>query len=160
MCSESEDDEDYERSETTPAAHSAAAVLQESVLDKFTKSTRQFATLVEQNRKLALMSRKSASKSLNFNSPKRKRAVPFPPKHRAPQTIPATQEDDDFKHEWDSVCSNSSRSTQIWLQDKYRVIDEKPADFFTPMGHKDWIKKHVLQIMAQSGNPDDIEPYS
>ncbi len=53
-----------------------------------------------------------------------------------------------------------TRSTRIRLQDKYRVIYEKPADFFTPTGHKDWIKKHTSQIMAQSGNPGDIEPDS
>ncbi len=122
--------------------------------------TRQFATLVEQDRKLALMSRKSASRSLNFGSPKRKRAALFSPKHRGPQTMPATQEDDDFKYERDSLCSNSSHSTRIRLQDKYRVIDENPAEFPTPMGHKDWIKKHASQIMAQSGNPDNIEPDS
>jgi hypothetical protein len=74
--------------------------------------------------------------------------------------IPATQEDEDFEYERDSVRSNSSRSTRIRLQDKYRVIDEKPSDFFTPTGHKDWIKKHAAQITAQSGNPDDIQPDS
>ncbi len=103
------------------------------------------------------MSRKTASKSLNFDSPKRKRAVPFFPKHRVPQLIPAIQEDEDFEYERDSVRSNSSRSTRIRLRDKYRAIDEKPSDFFTPTGRKDWIKKHAAQIMAQSGNPDDID---
>ncbi len=96
----------------------------------------------------------------NFDLPKRKRAVSYPPKHCAQQTIPATQKDDDFEYERDSVRSNSSRSTRIRLQDKYRVIDEKPADFFTPMGHKDWIKEYAAQILSQSWNPDDKEPDS
>jgi hypothetical protein len=102
------------------------------------------------------MSCKTASKSLNFDSPKRERAAPFSLKHRAPQLIPATQEDEDFEYERDSVRFNSSRSTRIHLQDRCRVIDEKPSDFFTPPGHKDRIKKHAAQIMVQSGNPDDI----
>jgi hypothetical protein len=58
------------------------------------------------------------------------------------------------------VRTSSSRSTRIRLQEKFRVIDEKPANFFTPTSHKDWIKKHASQIMAQSGNPDDIDPDS
>jgi hypothetical protein len=142
---EDEDKDDYQPSESTPAASSAAAVSQESLLEKFSELTRQFATLVEQNRKLDLMSdnmsRKSASKSLNFDSPKRRRAAPYTPRQRAPEIIAATQEEDDYEFERDSVRSSSSRSTRIRLQDKYSVIDEKPADFFTPTSHKDWIKK-------------------
>ncbi len=61
LC-DSKDEEYYQRSESTPAAPSAATVSQESLLEKFSELTRQFATLVEQNRKLDLMSRKSASK--------------------------------------------------------------------------------------------------
>jgi hypothetical protein len=156
----SEDEDDYQPSESTPAAPYAAAVSQESLLEKFSELTRQFATLVEQNRKRDLMSRKSASKSLNFDSPKRRRIAPYTPKHRAPEIIPATQEEDDYEIERDSVRSSSTRSTRIRLQDKNRVIDEKPADYFTSTSHKDWIKKHASQIMAQSGNPDDIEPDS
>ncbi len=50
LCTDSEDHE--ERSESTPAAHSAAPVSQES--EKFSEWTREFATLVEQNRELTL----------------------------------------------------------------------------------------------------------
>jgi hypothetical protein len=49
-----------------------------------------------ENQKLDLMFRKYASKSLNFDSQKRNRVSQYTPKYRAPQSIPATQEDDDF----------------------------------------------------------------
>jgi hypothetical protein len=157
---EEEDEDEYEASESTPAASSAAAATQESLLERFSELTRHFATLVEQNRKLDLMSRKSASKSLNFDSPKRRRTAPYTPRHRAPEIIAETPEEDDYEFERDSVRTSSSRSTRIRLQEKFRVIDEKPANFFTPTSHKDWIKKYAAQIMAQSGNPDDIDPDS
>ena len=157
---EEEDEDEYEASESTPAASSAAAAMQESLLEKFSELTRHFAALVEQNRKLELMSRKSASKSLNFDSPKRRRTAPYTPRHRAPEIIAETPEEDDYEFERDSVRTSSSRSTRIRLQEKFRVIDEKPANFFTPTSHKDWIKKYAAQIMAQSGNPDDIDPDS
>ncbi len=82
MVSDSEDYEDYQQSESTPAAQSAAAVSQESLLEKFAELTRDFATLVERNRKLILMFRKTTSKSLKW-----KRTAPFTPKHRALQLI-------------------------------------------------------------------------
>jgi hypothetical protein len=44
MVSDSEVYEDYQRSELTPAAQSAAAVSQESLLEKFAELTRDFAT--------------------------------------------------------------------------------------------------------------------
>jgi hypothetical protein len=66
--------------------------------------------------------------------------------------IPATQEEDDFEFEWDSVRSNSSRSKRIRLQDKYRLIDEKLAEFFTQTGHKDWIKKR-FKLWLNPGIP-------
>jgi hypothetical protein len=47
LCSDSEDDEYYQQFESTSAAQFAAAVSQESLLDKFSELTRQFATLVE-----------------------------------------------------------------------------------------------------------------
>jgi hypothetical protein len=157
---EEEDEDEYQASESTPAASSAAAATQESLLEKFSELTRHFAALVEQNRKLELMSRKSASKSLNFDSPKRRRTAPYTPRQRAPEIIAETPEEDDYEFERDSVRTSSSRSTRIRLQEKFRVIDEKPANFFTPTSHKDWIKKYAAQIMAQSGNPDDIDPDS
>ncbi len=108
---EDEDEDDYQPFESIPAASSAAAASQESLLEKFSELTRQFATLVEQNRKLDLMSRESASKSLNFDSPKRRRAAPYTPRQRAPEIISATQEEDDYEFERDSVRSSSSCST-------------------------------------------------
>ncbi len=158
LCDSSDEEEYYEGSESTPAAHSASAVSQESLLEKFSELTRHFATLVEQNRKLSLMSRKSASKSLIFDSPKRRRAAPFSPKHRAREQIPATQEDEDYEFERDSVRSNSSRSTRIRLQEKFRIIDKISTDSLTPAGQKEWFRKHVSQVMAQSGNTDDLDP--
>ena len=158
LCDSSDEEEYYEGSESTPAAHSASAVSQESLLEKFSELTRYFATLVEQNRKLSLMSRKSASKSLNFDSPKRRRAAPFSPKHRAREQIPATQEDEDYECERDSVRSNSSRSTRIRLQEPYRIIEKISTDSLTPAGQKEWFRKHASQIMAQSGNSDDLDP--
>jgi hypothetical protein len=128
------------------------------LLEKFSELTRQFATLVEQNRKLSLMSRKSASKSLNFDSPKRRRAAPFSPKHRAREQIPATQEDEDYECERDSVRSHSSRSTRIRLQQPYRIIEKIPTDSLTPAGQMEWFRKHASQVMAQSGNSDDLDP--
>ncbi len=59
MVSDSEDDEDYQQSESTPAAQSAAVVSQDSLLEKFAELTRDFATLVERIRNLTLMSRKT-----------------------------------------------------------------------------------------------------
>jgi hypothetical protein len=158
LCDSSDEEEYYEGSESTPAAHYASAVSQESLLEKFSELTRHFATLVEQNRKLSLMSRKSASKSLNFDSPNRRRAAPFSPKHRAREQIPATQEDEDYECERDSVRSNSSRSTRIRLQEKFRVIDKISTDSLTPAGQKEWFRKHASQVMAQSGNTDDLDP--
>ena len=158
LCDSSDEEEYYEGSESTPAAHSASAVSQESLFEKFSELTRQFATLVEQNRKLSLMSRKSASKSLNFDSPKRRRAAPFSPKHRAREQIPATQEDEDYECERDSVRSNSSRSTRIRLQEPYRIIEKIPTDSLTPAGQMEWFRKHASQVMAQSGNSDDLDP--
>jgi hypothetical protein len=157
LCDSSDDEEYYEGSESTPAAHSASAVSQDSLLEKFSELTRQFATLVEQNRKLSLMSRKSASKSLIFDSPKRRRTAPFSPKHRARELIPATQQDEDYECERDSVRSTSSRSTRIRLQEKFRVIDKISTDSLTPEAQAAWFKKHAAQIMAQSGNSDDID---
>jgi len=158
LCNSDDDEEYYEGSESTPAAHSASAVSQESLLEKFSELTRHFATLVEQNRKLSLMSRKSASKSLNFDSPKRRRAAPFSPKHRAREQIPATQEDEDYECERDSVRSHSSRSTRIRLQEPYRIIEKISTDSLTPAGQKEWFRKHASQVMAQSGNTDDLDP--
>jgi hypothetical protein len=158
LCNSDDEEEYYEGSESTPAAHSASAVSQESLLEKFSELTRYFATLVEQNRKLSLMSRKSASKSLNFDSPKRRRAAPFSPKHRAREQIPATQEDEDYECERDSVRSHSSRSTRIRLQEPYRIIEKIPTDSLTPAGQMEWFRKHASQVMAQSGNSDDLDP--
>jgi hypothetical protein len=104
------------------------------------------------------MSRKSASKSLNFDSPKRRRAAPFSPKHRAREQIPATQEDEDYECERDSVRSHSSRSTRIRLQQPYRIIEKIPTDSLTPAGQMEWFRKHASQVMAQSGNSDDLDP--
>ena len=158
LCNSDDEEEYYEGSESTPAAHSASVVSQDTLLEKFSELTRQFATLVEQNRKLSLMSRKSASKSLNFDSPKRRRAAPFSPKHRAREQIPATQEDEDYECERDSVRSNSSRSTRIRLQEPYRIIERISTDSLTPAGQKEWFRKHASQVMAQSGNTDDLDP--
>ncbi len=72
--------------------------------------------------------------------------------------IPATQEDEDYEFERDSVRSNSSRSTRIRLQEKFRVIDKKSADSLTPAGQKEWFRKHASKIMDQSGNSDDVDP--
>jgi hypothetical protein len=162
LCNSDDEEEYYEGSESTPAAHSASVVSQDTLLEKFSELTRQFATLVEQNRKLSLMSRKSASKSLNFDSPKRRRAAPFSPKHRAREQmmlqIPATQEDEDYECERDSVRSHSSRSTRIRLQEPYRIIEKIPTDSLTPAGQMEWFRKHASQVMAQSGNSDDLDP--
>jgi hypothetical protein len=130
LCS-SHDEEDA-LSNSTPVAHSAAAVSHESIFARFIELTRQFAALFDQNQKLDLMFCKSASKSLNFDSQKRNSVSQYAPKYRAPQSIPATQEDDDFDFERDSVCSSSSRSTRIRLQEEIRVIDIKPTNSSTP----------------------------
>ncbi len=58
--------------------------------------------------------------------------APFSPNLRAPNQIAPTQEEDDFDCERDSVRSNSSRSTRIQLQEKNRIVDQKPPDSLTP----------------------------
>jgi hypothetical protein len=60
------------------------------------------------------------------------------------------------------VRSSSSRSvaTRIRLQEKFRVTDVKPTDALTgtPLGQKEWFRKHASQIVAQAGNPGDLDP--
>jgi hypothetical protein len=70
----------------------------------------------------------------------------------------ATQQEDDFDYERDSVSSNSSWSTRIRLQEKIGVIDQKPAYSTTPANIKDWIRKHAANVMAQSCNHEDVDP--
>ncbi len=95
MCSSGDEDDVF--SNSTPAVAAAVPLRHGSIFAKFTELTRQFASLVEQNQKLDLMSRKSASIFLNFDSPKRRRAAQYTPKHRVLESIPETQEDDDFE---------------------------------------------------------------
>ena len=45
--------------------------------------------------------------------------------------------------------------TRIRLQEKYRVIGEKPADTH-PSILEEWIRKHAAIVMAQLGDVDDI----
>jgi hypothetical protein len=83
------------------------------------------------------MSRKSARLSLDFDSPKWKWVVPLFTKKRAPELIAASQDEDDFDCERDSVRSNSSQSMRIRLQQNFRIIDQKPADSMSPATIKD-----------------------
>ena len=129
-------------------APSAGPISHDRMVSQFAKMTRPLSAMVEQNGRMELMYRKSVLHSLDFDSPKRKRAAPFSPVKRALEKIAAIQEEDDFDYERDSVRSKSSLSTRIRLQEKFRVIDQKPADSTTPASIKNWIRKHAANITA------------
>ncbi len=79
------------------------------------------------------------------------------PQKLEPEIIAVTEEEDNFDDEMDFVRSNSSRSTRIRLQEKFRVIDEKPADSTAPASVKDWVRNHAVNVMAQSGNYEVVD---
>ena len=100
---------------------------------RFAELSRMFATAVEENRKLRLvnrqMSRHSARHSLDFKSPKSKRA----------------RELVDSYVEKDSLRLYSSRSVRKICQENFRAKGEQVTD--SPSSHavKQWIRKHALQ---------------
>ena len=112
-----------------------------------------FATVVEQNQKLQLASerrgksRRTARQSLDFDSPRRKRSSDL---------VPPSIDDSDFER--DSLRSQSSKSTRLRLQEQFILIAEKVTDDTESDSVKEWIRKHVSQVMAQAGNVDDLNP--
>lgn len=78
--------------DSTPAASSACPKAHDRMLSQFAEAIRQFLAIVEQNRKIQIMSRKSARQSLEFDSPKRKRPALFSPQQRAQELIADSQE--------------------------------------------------------------------
>ena len=154
--SASSSDEDHDAiSNSTPAAPPSSLSAQDQMFSQFAEMTRQFSAMVEQNRRMQLMSRKSARQSLDFDSPKRKRAAPLSPKKKRGRDTVADMQEQEFS-DCDRDSLLSSRTTRKRLQRKYRVVGDKPVNSASPSSIKEWIHKHAVNVMAQSGNMDDI----
>jgi hypothetical protein len=123
--------------------------------------SKQFTDLVEDSRKEQLMARKTARKSLPFDSPPksaRYRHEKFTPPRHAPEKIRCTQEDDDFDFERDSLASQSSRTARTRLQEKWRFIGSQDKLTKSTEEIKEWIEVHAKAEMQKSGMYDDVTP--
>ena len=120
--------------------------------------TRQFTELVEDTRKQQLMARITAHKSLPFDSAPvvSCRAQFTPPRRSAPVQIQPTQMEEDYDFERDSLASQSSRTTRIRLQEKFRVIQVLDKSETTPADMRKWIEEQARAEMAKAGNYEDL----
>jgi len=150
----SEEEEEYDEDElelhSTSNLSATPGAANQDMTSQFAELSRMFAAVCEQNRKLQLatsqMARRTARQSLDFDSPVRKFRT----------QVMATPDDSDVER--DSLRSQSSRSTRLRLQDKFEVIAEMATDDHESDRVKEWIRKHALQVMAQAGSTDDLNP--
>ena len=151
QSSQEEDDfEDELELQSTSNLSATPGAANQDMTSQFAELSRMFAAVCEQNRKLQLatsqMARRTARQSLDFDSPVRKSRI----------QVMATPDDSDVER--DSLRSQSSRSTRLRLQEKFEVIAEMATDDPDSDRVKEWIRKHALQVMAQAGTTDDLNP--
>jgi hypothetical protein len=163
---EEEEEEDGEEEEMDEEEEDPEPVKEksvESMYSEFINIARQFTTILEDTRKKELMSRKKTARlSLDFDSPPRKpakyRHQQFTPPRHAREQIKATQYDDDYDFERDSLCSSQTGSTRIRLQERWRIIGTKEKATTTPEQFEEWIDEHGCAEMAKAGQFEDLRP--
>ena len=124
----------------------------EAVYTKFINMGRQFVADLEDQRKQALMARKAACKSLDFDDvrPPRGQQLQFTPPRKTKDLIPKSDEES-------SMRSGSSRSTRIRLQEKFKIVGCKK---FCDMSRADidtWIENVAHADMLRAGNYEDLK---
>ena len=124
----------------------------EAVYTKFINMGRQFVADLEDQRKQDLMARKAARKYLNFDDvrPPRGQQLQFTPPRKTRDLIPESDEES-------SMRSESSRSTRIRLQEKFKIVECKK---FCDMSRADidaWIENVAHADMLRAGNYEDLK---
>ena len=124
----------------------------EAVYTKFINMSRQFVADLEDQRKQALMARKAARKSLDFDDvrPPRGQQLQFTPQRKTKDLIPKSDEES-------SMRSGSSRSTRIRLQEKFKIVGCKK---FCDMSRADIdtsIENVAYADMLRAGNYEDLK---
>ena len=150
------DDECEEEEKEEEMDEYGPALSKSEVMQRLSNLANAFSDTVKEL-KSSKPSRKLAHSDFEFpTSLSRKKAAPFTPPRSSRDFVSATQEDDEWDFERDSVASQSSRTPRKRLIERWQVVDVKRKSDSTKEEVLEMFADFAIDELAKAGPSDDV----